>query len=334
MSEKKKEEPRFRFGPFEQALTVLVVMGFASNPSLTSYNPFSPHYSPSRSQYGVPGGAITNIPLFTPPMIILVLIAYIGYHLLARQAAKRDHQKALSKSKSSSSSSRSSSSKPSSAPLTSTDIRSAGMPSSSSSKSTGDPAPKQVSGKSAIDPKKDPSSSAFRKNYFLTMQGPGRPALVPFQDGLRPAKGDAEGTMWWNNIPDDAKDLMAPPIDPAKQKEMMKNPWKADMVGKDIELLKLKKQQKEEEERFEKVASLLQTILGFLLCAVDMRLGVVAIVFFLWKHFSNLQAKDLADDKDAIENEKKELTKQISEAKKAGASSSEIQRLQQEISRL
>lgn len=34
------------------------------------------------------------------------------------------------------------------------------------------------------------------------MQGPGRPALVPFQDGLRPGKGQAEGTMWWDNIPD------------------------------------------------------------------------------------------------------------------------------------
>lgn len=74
------------------------------------------------------------------------------------------------------------------------------MPASSSK--YGDPAPKHVSGGSGIDPRKDPSNNAFKKNYFLTMQGPGRPALVPFQDGLRPKAGEAEGTMWWDNIPD------------------------------------------------------------------------------------------------------------------------------------
>ena len=86
--------------------------------------------------------------------------------------------------------------------MSSSDVRAKGMPSSSSKH--GDPAPKLVSGGSGIDPKKDPSSMSFKKNYFLTMQGPGRPALVPFQDGLRPKAGEAEGTMWWDNVPDGA----------------------------------------------------------------------------------------------------------------------------------
>lgn len=139
-----------------------------------------------------------GIPLFTPPMMLLVLIAYVGYHILTRQEAARVRQKALEKTSKSSSSS-------SSKPLSSSDIRSKGMPSAGSR--VGDPAPKHVSGGSGIDPRKDPSSNAFKKNYFLTMQGPGRPALVPFQDGLRPKAGEAEGTMWWDNIPEGKADL-------------------------------------------------------------------------------------------------------------------------------
>ena len=46
----------------------------------------------------------------------------------------------------------------------------------------------------------------------------------------------------------DAEGLMAPPLDPDKLKAMMKNPFAADMIGKDIELLKLKQRKKEEEE--------------------------------------------------------------------------------------
>lgn len=41
---------------------------------------------------------------------------------------------------------------------------------------------------------------------------------------------------------------MAPPIDPDKIKALMKNPYAAEMLSNDIELLKLKKQRKEEEE--------------------------------------------------------------------------------------
>ncbi|WWC72135.1 uncharacterized protein I206_106095 [Kwoniella pini CBS 10737] len=189
MADKKKDANKkgLKFGPFEQALLMLVVLGFA----------------------------------------------YIGYHVLTRQEAARGRTKALSKVKSSSSSSRSSSSSTSQKPLSSSDVRAGGMPSSSSSSSkrVGNPAPKQISGSSSKD---DPSSTSFRKNYFLTMQGPGRPALVPFQDGLRPKK--------------DAADLMAPPIDKEKLKAMMKNPWAGEMIEKDIQLLKIAKRQKEEEE--------------------------------------------------------------------------------------
>lgn len=40
---------------------------------------------------------------------------------------------------------------------------------------------------------------------------------------------------------------MAPPVDPSKAGPP-KNPWMGDMIGKDIELLKLMKQKVEEEE--------------------------------------------------------------------------------------
>ncbi|WRT70106.1 uncharacterized protein IL334_007100 [Kwoniella shivajii] len=162
-----------------------------------------------------------------------------------------------SSSRSSSSSSSSSASKK---PLSSSDVRSGGLPSSSSSKKVGDPTPRQVSGSTSS--KDDPSSSAFRKNYFLTMQGPGRPALVPFQDGLRPKKGDPAGTLWWDNVPD------------------------------------------------------------------------VAIVFFLWKHFTNLHDESLSDEKDAIEKEKKEIAEKLRDARKAGMPSQEYAGLQMALQRL
>lgn len=47
---------------------------------------------------------------------------------------------------------------------------------------------------------------------------------------------------------EDAKDLMAPPIDKDKLKASLKNPWQAEMLEKDIELWKIAKKQKAEEE--------------------------------------------------------------------------------------
>jgi hypothetical protein len=138
---------------------------------------------------------------------MLLLIAYVGYHFLRRQEYARAREAALAKaSASSSSSSRSSSSggpsSNSSKALSSKDIRATGLAATKDGM-VGNPAPKKVSsGGKEVDPRKDPSASAYKKNYFLTMQGPGRPALVPFQDGLRPRKGEAEGTMWWDNVPD------------------------------------------------------------------------------------------------------------------------------------
>lgn len=50
------------------------------------------------------------------------------------------------------------------------------------------------------------------------MQGPGRPALVPFQDGLRPKDGDEEGGLWWGNVPDGE---LPPGLDSRGQKAML-----------------------------------------------------------------------------------------------------------------
>ena len=41
---------------------------------------------------------------------------------------------------------------------------------------------------------------------------------------------------------------MAPPLAADKIKAMMKNPWAADLIDKDIELLKMEKRKLEEEE--------------------------------------------------------------------------------------
>lgn len=128
----------------------------------------------------------------------MLLIVYLGYYILRRQEAERDRLKALDKAKpKSSNSSSSTGSSKNKKPLSSSDVRD-GKLAAPSNKQVGDPTPKHVSGLS----KEDPSAQSFRKNYFLTMQGPGRPALVPFQDGLRPKKGEAAGTMWWDNVPE------------------------------------------------------------------------------------------------------------------------------------
>ena len=46
----------------------------------------------------------------------------------------------------------------------------------------------------------------------------------------------------------DAEQLMAPPLDPNKIKSLTKNPYAADIIEKDVQLLKLKKARMEEEE--------------------------------------------------------------------------------------
>lgn len=114
----------------------------------------------------------------------MLLIVYLGYYILKRQEVERNRLEALAKAKpKSSSSSTNSGFNKDKKPLSSSDVRDdkLGAP---SNKQVGDSTPKQVSGSS----KEDPSAQSFRKNYFLTMQGPGRPAIVPFQDGLRPKK--------------------------------------------------------------------------------------------------------------------------------------------------
>lgn len=224
MAADKKDDKRkreFKFGPFEQALAVIVVMGFGGLPTVVhitdphadrrvAANPSIPHHLFTSSHFNPlePHSTQSGIPFLTPPLIILILIAYIGHHLLTRQSAVMDRQKALAKAAATAEAKAAAEAASASAaserkPLSSSDIRSKGMPSSSAAPKSGDPAPKKVSGGSSGGSGKDnPSSTHFKKNFFLTMQGPGRPALVPFQDGLRPKDGDEMGTMWWDNVPD------------------------------------------------------------------------------------------------------------------------------------
>lgn len=44
------------------------------------------------------------------------------------------------------------------------------------------------------------------------------------------------------------QDLMGPPVDKDKLKASLKNPWQAEMLEKDIELLTIAKKQKAQEE--------------------------------------------------------------------------------------
>lgn len=137
---------------------------------------------------------------------MLVIVAYVGYVVLERQKAARERQEAEDKAKAKAKATAAAKAKPSSSsssasqkPLTSKDVAKGLPPSKSSSSSKGPSPPKAVS--------KSGSSSAvtqfgLQKHYFLTMQGPGRPALVPFQHGLKPKEGEADSTMWWDNVPD------------------------------------------------------------------------------------------------------------------------------------
>lgn len=173
-----------------------------------------PVAQPNVSFGGVLGPTSTggSYPLFSPLFVVLVIIAYVGYVILERQKAARERQeaeekakaKAKASAKSKSSSSSSSSTSTSQKPLTSKDVAN-GLPPSKTSSSVplkGPTAPKAVS--------KTGTSTAvtqfgLQKHYFLTMQGPGRPALVPFQHGLKPKEGEADSTMWWDNVPDGAR---------------------------------------------------------------------------------------------------------------------------------
>ena len=64
--------------------------------------------------------------------------------------------------------------------------------------------------------KKKKNKPTEHHNHFLAMRG-WRPALVPFPHGLHPPPGEPRGTMWWNNIPRDARHLMVQK--PAKEPE-------------------------------------------------------------------------------------------------------------------
>lgn len=78
----------------------------------------------------------------------------------------------------------------------------------------------------------------------------------------------------------------------------------------------------------------MQSLLGFLLCAVDMRLGVATVMFFLLRHFRNEQAREKSDEKAAMDKEKADLMKQLKEAKAAGLSSREMAALQGRLAAL
>jgi hypothetical protein len=67
---------------------------------------------------------------------------------------------------------------------------------------------------------------------------------------LRPKEGEEAGTMWWDNVPESARDLMAPPVDAEghkKKQAATTNPWAVEATLRDIQLMKLEKEKREEE---------------------------------------------------------------------------------------
>jgi len=59
-----------------------------------------------------------------------------------------------------------------------------------------------------------------------------------------------------------------------------------------------------------------------------------ALVFFLYRHFTLAQEKDLEDEQQKLDDEKKDIMKRLSEAKKSGADKSSVAMLQQELQRM
>lgn len=97
------------------------------------------------------------------------------------------------------------------------------------------------------------------------------------------------------------------------------------------------------------MGNILQTLLGVLLCMVDMRLGLgephsvkcrsslilpVALIFFLWRHYAIQHERENDNAKEEREKEKKDIQKKISEAKKGGASRSEMDKLRMMLEEL
>jgi hypothetical protein len=58
------------------------------------------------------------------------------------------------------------------------------------------------------------------------------------------------------------------------------------------------------------------------------------MVFFLYRHFTLAQEKELDDEQQKLDDEKKDLMKRLSEAKKAGADKLLIAALQQDLQRI
>lgn len=96
------------------------------------------------------------------------------------------------------------------------------------------------------------------------------------------------------------------------------------------------------------MGNILQTLLGLLLCLVDMRLGIgelpqcsaseclylVAIVFFLWRHYTIQHERENDGEKEARQKEIKEIQIKIKEAQVSGADPNAIYPLQMELRKL
>ncbi|KAG7530550.1 hypothetical protein FFLO_04976 [Filobasidium floriforme] len=261
-----------KFGPLEQALMVLIIIGMVSDPAAT----------------GVPS-------LLTPGVTMLLIIAYGGYRLLEwqKEAEKRarEQPEKPTESKSASSLARE---KEKAAKERETPKANGTQITTKADLLKEQDRLKDKSSKTS----KDVRAATKKTQYFLTMNGPGRPALVPFPRGFKAADDSPDGTLWWNNVDNlDIKDMMVPQGPPAKssreerkEKEASKHVQPPGTLS--AEEIRARAPMEQEMERYEKVMVIMQCILALLLCFIDQRLGLGLLALFLFFHFRSEKEKE------------------------------------------
>ncbi|KAJ9098904.1 hypothetical protein QFC19_006243 [Naganishia cerealis] len=157
------------FGPLEQAIMVLIIVGMVSDPATT----------------GIPS-------VLTPGMTMLLIVAYIGYRLMehqkeAEKRAREEPPKPTSKSSSASSSAREKEEKEKEK------VKSSGTQVTTKEDLLKDQTRLK---EKAASTSKEVRAATKKTQYFLTMNGKGR---MGFEEVT--AKRAPDGTLWWNNVP-------------------------------------------------------------------------------------------------------------------------------------
>ncbi|KAI5455426.1 hypothetical protein NCC49_000236 [Naganishia albida] len=258
------------FGPLEQAMMVLIIVGLISDPATT----------------GIP-------PILTPGMTMVLIVAYIGYRLMEHQkeAEKRAREAPAKAPAPSSSAALAARQKEKEIEK----VKASGTQVTTKEDLLKDQERLRAKASSTS---KDVRAATKKTQYFLTMNGPGRPALVPFPRGFKAREGAPDGTLWWNNVANlKVEDMMVQPAAPAKssreerkEKEATKHVQPPGTIS--AEEITARLPMEREMERYERVMMIMQCILALLLCFIDQRLGLMLLAFFLFSHFRSEKEKE------------------------------------------